>query len=151
MWAMVHLWRGSSTARVCLLAVALLDLSSAASVAASMGFRNDTPTPVIVRGASVVNRTVRQGPPHLLQPKGVAWDRILFPGNKLITIYDAKQPSRLLYQGTIPNPGNDQFFSIQLVEPLANGTAEPKPAPPEVKLVPIPPPAPPPGSGPPRR
>jgi hypothetical protein len=115
---------------------------SPAAEAASLHFRNETSMPVIVRGANIVNRTVRLGQPHLVQPGETCSDPILFPGNKLITIYDAKQPSRLLYQGTIPCAGTDQFFAIQVAEPRPDAPKSQKPAPPEVKLEPVPPPPP---------
>src|SRR5439155_22887907 len=84
----------------------------AMATAASITFRNDTSMPVIVRGVSVVNRQVRQGAPHLLQPGDSCADPILFPGQKLITVYDAKQPARPWFQGTISCAGSDPDSAI---------------------------------------
>jgi hypothetical protein len=134
----VRAWTAGSS----LLAVLLLGAWPSPGSAASLNFRNDMPTPVIVRGASIVNGVVRLGPPHLVQPNDTCSDPILFPGNKLISIHDAKQPARLLFRGTIRCGATDQFFSIRQVEPRPDAPKSTTPPPPEVKLEPLPAPAP---------
>ncbi len=124
------------------LAVLLLGGGPASAAAASLNFRNDTSMAVIVRGASVINRVLRLGPPHLLQPGETCSDPILFPGDKLITIYDAKQPSRQLFQDRIRCGATDLFFAIKIVEPRGEGPKTQKPTGPAVKLEPVSPPAP---------
>jgi hypothetical protein len=78
-----------------------------------LGFRNDTTAPVIVRGVSIINRVARQGPPHVLQPGQECWDVMISPGNKLIVVADAKQPTRVLLQQTVNYVAGTLFFSIQ--------------------------------------
>jgi hypothetical protein len=99
------------------LAGLLVFLASASSARAAdngwLGFRNDTNVPIIVRGVSIINRVARQGPPHVLQPGQECWDVMIAPGNKLILIADAKQPTRTLLQQTIKYAGVSLFFSIQ--------------------------------------
>jgi hypothetical protein len=86
-----------------------------------LGFRNDTNGPIIVRGVSIINRVARQGPPHILQPGQECWDVMIAPGNKLIVVADAKQPTRVLLQQTIGYRGGSLFFSIQ---PDPNGAGQ---------------------------
>ncbi len=133
--------------RRAVLAVAALVLLPAYGPAASwLGFRNDTKAPIIVQGISVINRSVRLGKRHVLQPGEMGWDLILAPGSKLVLIADAKQPTVTLFQGAILCSGNNLFFSIQPDEPKkrkGNDTdnAElPKRSGHKVKLVPAMPP-----------
>jgi hypothetical protein len=100
-----------------------------------------------VQGTSIVRGVIQRGPLHVLQPGQVAWDVIIAPGNKLIIIADAKQPTRTLYRNTIQCGGSDLFFSIQPDVP-PKGQEDPpgkpkveKPAPPKVKLVSAKPPS----------
>lgn len=104
------------------------------SDAAWLGYRNDTKVGVIVQSASVVNNVVRRGKPHPLPATQEAWDWVAQADTKIvITVYDAKQPARILYQGPVLAGGTDLFFSIQL-EP---GRVGPRGImlPPRVKLI----------------
>ena len=140
-----HLGRGWAVPGGPLLAVAVLAVAPALAEAAWLGFRNDTKSPVIVQGASAGAGGVRRGKPHLLYPGDVSWDRLIQPGNKLITIYEYEnnKPNRILFQGTVPALGGDLFFSIQ-AEVVPTDPKAAAPAPPKVKLVPARPPTPPP-------
>jgi hypothetical protein len=146
-----------------LLAPLLLAALPDAATAGWLGFRNETSGPVVVQGASSVNNIVRRGKPYLLYPGEVAWDFISVPGAKLLTVYDAKQPTQVLYQDTVLVAGADLFFAIQpepltpTPAPVTPTTATPapkggKPSPAKVKLLPTRAPMPPPvlGVGPPR-
>jgi hypothetical protein len=135
--------RGCPTTVVCLLALILVAAEPASAAAAWLGYRNDMKMPVIVQGATVQRNVVRRGKALLLFPGDVSWEPILEAGNRIITVYDANQPARVLYQGVIPIIGNDLFFSIQLEPPPPPAKGE-KPLPPRVKLVPAKPPMPPP-------
>lgn len=103
-----HLRAGGAVALV-FMALALLP---AAARAEALGFRNDTTAPIIVQGASMVQGGVQRDRPHLLQKNEAC--RIVLPGNKLITIYNAKMPNQVLFQTTIPAAAEDQFFSVCL-------------------------------------
>jgi hypothetical protein len=94
-----------------LAAVALLALLPASLRAETLTFRNDTNAPVVIQGSYVVRGTVRRDTPQLVQPGASA--RIILPGNKLITVYDARLPSRTLFQDTIQAGTNDQSFSLK--------------------------------------
>jgi hypothetical protein len=80
--------------------------------AGTIGFRNDTNIPVIVQGMGIVNNVVVQGRRHTLKPGAVCYERILRPGQKIIIVVDARQPTRVLFRGTISVARNDLFFSI---------------------------------------
>jgi hypothetical protein len=80
---------------------------------AGIGFKSEHSIPLIVQGASNINNIIRRGQPVLIQPGKVGWDLNLRPGTRFITIYDARQPSRILYQGSIPFQGRDVIFSIR--------------------------------------
>ena len=106
-----------------------------------LGFRNETNSNVVVQISHVAapNR-IQHGQPQLLLQGNLARERILQPGTKLITIYDATQPKRILFQGQLPYAGQDLFFAIQPDAPAA-GQPQPPGAPPKLKLVPTKPPA----------
>ena|SRR5581483_8925926 len=127
------------------LAAWLLGGASAARAGVWLGFRNELPVPVVMQGASVVKSTVRRDRPHLLYPGEVAWDSVSSSGDKVLTIYYAKQPTQVLYYDTIPSTGGDQFFAIQLDPPPPVPRGQ-KPLPPKVKLVPAQAPSPPPNA-----
>jgi hypothetical protein len=135
-----------------LLALLVVGMLPAPAMAAWLGFRNDTDRAVVVQGFSIVGGVVRQGARHTIQPEQLSWDQIVVPGNKLIVIVDAKQPTRTLFRGTVIFGAADQFFSIQDVKGTEQNPANPKPKPqklpPRVQLVPTDPPSPPPAAGP---
>lgn len=129
----------------------LLFAQPASAQGGKVVFRNDTASPIIVQGFSIINRTVRAGKRHVLQPGQSGQDVILTAGNKLIVIQDAKQPTRTLYQDTIVLTGADILLSVQVEPPAAekdptpggNAKAPPaKPTTPKLMLVPVKPPAP---------
>jgi hypothetical protein len=96
----------------------LLALVPAAD-AAGIAFRNDLPTPIIIQVASITNNVVRRGRPTLVLPSRVTLERMLPPGKVLVLVYDANQPSRVLFQETILFPAKDLFLSLQLDPPPA--------------------------------
>jgi hypothetical protein len=70
--------------------------------AAGIRFRNDMKIPIIVQGTTVIKPGMaRKGPPVLLKTGQTGWDPNLPVGNRLITIYDANQPNRVLFQTTV--------------------------------------------------
>src|SRR5581483_4859106 len=94
----------------------------------TIGYRNDTNGPVVVQGMIIINKTLRRDRAHILQPGEVAYDTVTLASNRLVVVADAKQPTRTLFQGTIPFARNDQFFSIQNDSPpvkLAKGQLPP--------------------------
>ena len=106
--------RALYSALVPLLALAMMP--AAAGAGPLIGFRNDTNGTIIVQGMSVMNGQLRLGKRLTLQPGAVAWDTIAAPGNKLITVVDAKQPTRTLLQDTIQCGTKNLFFTIQPVK-----------------------------------
>jgi hypothetical protein len=87
-------------------------LAPAVANAESLNFRNETPVPVVVQGACVVRGVLVRDRPYLLAP-GDKSPAIALPGNKVITIYEAKVPNRVLFQGVVPAGTDDQVFDIQ--------------------------------------
>jgi hypothetical protein len=125
--------------------------------AAGIGFRNDSPESVIVQGKMITKKMVKIGKPVLIRPKALIWDKTVPAGQILFTIYDANQPSRVLFQGPVQFAGNDLLLSIVPVPAAAKSSGEKPAAEPRVLLRPIelspapipptpsaPPPAPPP-------
>jgi hypothetical protein len=96
-----------------LLALAGVAGLPATGLAGWFGVRNDTQAVVIFQGASVANNVVRRGRPHVLNPGQEAWEFIT-PGPKLINIYDARMPGRVLYEGNFLAGNADLFFSFQI-------------------------------------
>jgi hypothetical protein len=129
-----------------LLALVALGGGPVPARAANLVFRNEMKTPIIVQGASIVNNVIRPGRAMLIYPNQGAADMNLPAGNRLITIYDANQPSRILFRETVPVAGMDLYFSVQ-ADPVMVPVGPRPPAmaalPPRAKLVSVKPPPPP--------
>jgi hypothetical protein len=106
------------------LALVVFPLLGGSVRAAGIGFKNDLKIPIIVQGASFENNVIRRGQPLLIYPGKTVWDLNLKPGNRFITIYDARQPTRILFQspanpqrvhpfGPIPFDDQDKLFSVR--------------------------------------
>jgi hypothetical protein len=91
--------------------VALFGMLPASLQAETLTFRNDTNAPVVVQGSYVDRGTVRRDTPQVVQPGASV--RVSLPGNKLITVYDARLPSRTLFQDTIQAGNADQSYSFK--------------------------------------
>lgn len=115
--------------RLCRLAAGVLGLLAAVSYAvaaeaAGITYRNDIRVPVVVQGASVVNNVVRRGKPHLLYPGETAFDPIVLPGAKRITIYDPRPPNRVLFTGAVPSTEVNLTMSILMETVTASDSKE---------------------------
>ncbi len=96
--------------------VLFLALAELPSVqAAGLGFRNDCQVPIIVQGATMVNNMLRRGQPILILPDKTAWDNNVPPGFRILTIYDANQPSRVLCRDRVNFSGQDLRFVVRPV------------------------------------
>jgi hypothetical protein len=58
---------------------------------------------------------LRRGTPVLIPPGKIGWDLNVKAGVRFITVYDARQPSRVLFQGNFPFDGQDLALAIQPV------------------------------------
>ncbi len=124
-----YLWRNACVA---LLAVGFLGGLADLALAAGMGFRNDLNIPIVIQGETVVNKTSRRGQLLLIHPHKAAWDTNLAAGVRIVTIYEANQPNRVLDRITIPFDGvTDRAFAVTYV-PVPPGAR------PKLKLVPLP-------------
>ncbi len=94
-----------------LLALVAAGAAPAALRAETLSFQNNTNVPLLIQGSYVVRGMVRRDQPIQVQPGGVA--KISLPGNKVITVYDAKLPNRVLYQDTINSSSDDQTYTLQ--------------------------------------
>jgi hypothetical protein len=97
------------------LALFLFALVSAPAQAAGIGFKSNLPIPVIVQGATNVDNMLRRGAPVVIAPGKLGWDLNLKAGVRYITIYDGRQPTRVLFQGPVDFQGKDLLFAIQPV------------------------------------
>lgn len=77
--------------------------------------RNDTMVPVIVQGSCVVNGKVIRSRAIQIQPGDTA--NIILPGNKIITVHDARPPLPLINTSTVPAGKEDLYLSIQVDTP----------------------------------
>lgn len=82
--------------------------------APSIAFRNDLKMAVIVQGATDVKGMQRRGQALVVQPTQISYDTNLPPGDRIITIYDANQPSKVLYRDRVPVRNADLQFVIVL-------------------------------------
>lgn len=94
------------------LALLALAFAPADGRAQAIVLRNDTPMAVVVNMTSVFQGKLFRVRPQLLSPKGATMPLAL-PGNKVVMIYDARFPTRALFQGTIPASPSNLAFSIQ--------------------------------------
>jgi hypothetical protein len=95
-----------------LVGLAAVLLAPGLSRGESLWFRNDTTVPIVVQGACVVRGALVRGRPYLVNP-GEKSPAIKLPGDKVITIYEAKVPNRMLYQEVITGGTDDQLISVQ--------------------------------------
>jgi hypothetical protein len=97
--------------RPCLSAVLIVVCPALAS-AEAVTFRNECTAPMVVQAVSIgPGGVVRRDRPYLLNP-GDATPGIVLPGDKIVTIYDARVPNRVLFQGAIPAGRADQYFGV---------------------------------------
>jgi hypothetical protein len=124
-----------------LLALAAPCLVPAQAAGESITFVNDTKAPLVVQLATAVRGGIRRDRPYQIAPG----DKVVIslPGNKLVNIYDARLPNRVLYQGTLPASATDTTLSIKPDRPNVLGIPRVT-----LEVVPPPPPPAPPKSGP---
>jgi hypothetical protein len=96
-----------------ILALALLALLPQCTGAAGICFRNELKSPVVVQGGTVVNGMLRRGQPLIVYPGRLAWDSRLPRGTRIVTIYDANQPARVLFRDTVEVTNQDQAFAVR--------------------------------------
>jgi len=97
------------------IAVALPFLLPAAASAETLVFVNDTNQTVVVQVAAVVRGKVVRGAPCTLKAGEKVPISVL--GNKLVNVYDARLPNRLMFTGTIPASPMDAAYSITQPDP----------------------------------
>jgi hypothetical protein len=93
-----------------LLVVSLPFLMPARARAETIEIVNNTKATLVVQCAAVVRGAVRRGTPTTLGPGEKMSVTAL--GNKLVNVYDARLPNRMLYQGTVPASTTDGSYSI---------------------------------------
>jgi hypothetical protein len=94
-----------------LLAVLAVLLAAPAGRAEQIFCKNETKGSVVVQATCVFGGMLKRDRPYLLNP-GDNTPGIQLPGNKVITVYDAKNPNRVLYQVTIQASNDDQSYAI---------------------------------------
>jgi hypothetical protein len=102
---MIRQTRSLGFLRPCLPAVLIVCFLPTNASAQTLQFRNESNAPIVVQAVGLFRGRVFRGRPCLLN-SGDATPGIDLPGDKLLTIYDAKVPNRVIYQGAIPaGPG----------------------------------------------
>ncbi len=93
-----------------LIALLLPFLLPAKGFAETLLFKNDTKETLVVQVATVIRGAVRRGPPTTLLPGDKMRVNVL--GNKLVHVYNARFPNRVLFQGTLTASTEDAAYSI---------------------------------------
>src|SRR5262245_10946524 len=88
----------------------VLLLNEGEVVGENLHVRNEAPVPLVIQAAGVDKGMLRRARPVLLNPKEIS-PAIVISGNKVLTIYDAKAPNRVLYQGVIAGSARDQSIA----------------------------------------
>jgi hypothetical protein len=109
-WPVHNLWRKMLGGTLALALLALLPLQARA---AGIGFRNETNSPIVVQGASFVGGMLRRGQALIIHPNRSALDPRLPLGTRLIIIYDANQPNRVLLRERVEFRGQDLLFRVR--------------------------------------
>jgi hypothetical protein len=126
---MISLFRSLGLTCPCLPALLIVCLAPAAAPAESLRFRNETAGSLIIQTSYILQNTVRTGPRITLPARGTTGDEtppIVLPGNKIITIFDPRNPTRPVYQGTIPAGTEDLSFNIVPDVPVPRVKLEPR-------------------------
>jgi hypothetical protein len=78
----------------------------------SIGFKNESPVPVIVQGYSIIGGIQRRGMPIAIHPGRVGFDLNVPPGPRFYTIYNGNQPALILLRDfpIPPRPGDVLFI-----------------------------------------
>jgi hypothetical protein len=94
------------------LAVFVVLFAPAFASAGSITVYNDDPAgvPVVVQAVTVIRGALVRDKPYLLGRGDKA--TIALPGNKVVTIYDARVANRVLFQGVVPDSTDDLHFGI---------------------------------------
>ncbi|MBV9121784.1 MAG: hypothetical protein JO112_00310 [Planctomycetes bacterium] len=106
---MIPSLRGGGLGQWCVLGLLGLVLGAAPARAGWLGFRNDTESPLLIQ----INNVDRSGKAQLLYPGEVAWTCVVQPAPKVIRIYQAKLPRRLLREDKVFCGQEDLFFSVR--------------------------------------
>ncbi len=110
------------------LAALIVCLLPAPAAAELLTFRNECPAPVVVQAVSVFRGRVFRDKPYLLTT-GEWTPAIALPGDKVITVYDAKVPNRVLFQGALPASLENQRDGIVPDRPPPRVRMEKRPLP----------------------
>lgn len=94
------------------LAALLVGWSATTASAETLEFRNECKAPVVVQVVGVFHGVFRRDRPYLLHPGDITKPGVTLNGDKVVTIYDAKVPNRILYQSAIPAGSRDRHFRI---------------------------------------
>jgi hypothetical protein len=117
-------WNGVISTGVAVLLIAWATRASAQTLIV----RNDASTAVVVQVVSVCRGVYRRDRPYLLRPGDVTTPGILLPGDKIITVYDATIPNRVLFHGALPARPLDQYFRLLPAAPLPRLRMQPWPS-----------------------
>jgi hypothetical protein len=114
-------------------AVLVVTLLPAALHAETITITNTGPMGIVVQASSIDGKKVERAAPAMLNPNDTT-PAIQLRGNKVITIYDAKTPNKVLYQGVIPAGNQDLNLGI-VIDPKTGKIVklEKLPAPPGEK------------------
>jgi len=112
----------------CLAAVLACGLLPVAAAAEALAFRNECKVPVVVQAVSVFRGRVFRDKPYLLNTGDIT-PNIVLPGDKVITVYDAKVPNRELFKGALPASPVNQAYGIVPDTPPPKVRMEPRKVP----------------------
>ncbi|HKI37820.1 MAG TPA: hypothetical protein VKA46_38560 [Gemmataceae bacterium] len=107
--------RGILKTGAMVIALALPFLLPAQALAETIVIVNDTKGTVVVQVATVIRGAVRRGAPTTLGPGEKTSITVL--GNKLVNVYDARFPNKMLFQGTITASKDDGIYAIKQPDP----------------------------------
>jgi hypothetical protein len=108
---MISRRRGLGSFRPHLLAVLTPCLLPGLAPAETLYFRNESKMPVVVQAVGIVRGVFQRSKPYLLKV-GDSTPGIAMPGDKVIYVYDAKVPNRILLRYTIRAGLTDQYYGI---------------------------------------
>lgn len=122
MFSNQHSTGKSAWGLVCLLIILFVPTSLRAE---QYVIRNETPVPVVVQATCIFQGQAKRDRPIPLKP-GAIMPPMTWIGKKVITVYDARVPTRVLYRGMFPPSIQNVKLSIR-PSPLGGVTMIPVP------------------------
>jgi len=99
---------------IALAAITCLATPAGAQNFPSVGFKNETPLPLIIQGSTIVHGVPRRGAPLVVAPGRMTFDVNAPPGVRFYTVLNGNQPAQVLLRNfPVPLQGGDVLLIVR--------------------------------------